>query len=258
MKSKKWMALALAIAVAGSGTGILAQAMAKNQSKETVKVVQNGETEAAVPTEEPQNTKEKQEYVIERATSEKVEEVNQKRTKADMSEQEAVSRVVEKIQACYGDITVKKITNMGFAEPKMRNTTYRAYVGVVRCKEDCIFTFTINSVTGQVCSLDKITNYVDPEYDDVEANEALDLRVAVRKKQYQEAAKNYVQDKIQDGPVKENISRVLTASYGAKIAGYECLKVLVEVECETTEGTRYSIWMDPSTKEVQAWNIWGI
>lgn len=263
MRVKGWMAIALAVTVAGGGTSVLAQTMSGDQMKEVTKVVQIKNVPASSSADTLQSTNtaaNPSDYVIEKELK---DGFSIKKTKADLSMKEAVSRVVRTIQNIFGDRTaVKKVTGVDLTKIGLyddryadSDSKYRAYVGFVLCEGNMGFEFSINSITGQVTEITKCVNQIDSEYENPDACEKLDNQIAENTAKYKKTAKEFLGRNLTDRKVKR--CRVMSGSYSGQGGGIRLKKIVATAECEMEDGMLYWIRIDPKTNEVFGWTVMG-
>lgn len=263
MRAKGWIAIALAIAAAGGGTNILAGVMSDKQAEEVTKVVYaKGVTDTSTSSAETGTVK------ADETADYQIEKLNKKgfcikKTKADISMRDAISRVVKKMQDVYGDrMQVKKVSEVDLDEIELYDdrytnpdVKYRAYTGVILCEGNVGFSFSINSITGQVTELRKITNQIDAEYDDPIADERLTKQIQEKTAEYKKIAKKFLADNVTDRAVKH--CRVTDGSYSSGAEGIRCKKCIATAICETEDGMLFWVQIDPKTNEVFGWNTMG-
>ena len=264
MKAKRWLAVALTITLAGSATNVLAQTIVGKQDEDVTKIVQTEDTvvsSSAVKAKPVQKENDTKDYTIEKA---KKSTSTIKKTKADLSAEDAVARVVRKIRKTREHVTVKKVTDVELIEIGLYddryvdpNSDYRAYVGFVLCEENMGFKFTIHSITGQVTDLSLVSNKIDACYNDPAASEKLYKKIesAASKSRYEETAAQFVSGKLGAGKVKN--CEVMPGSFAGELNGFSWKRITASVHCEMEDGTLYVLNLDPQSQEIISWSIWG-
>lgn len=273
MRVKGWLVVALAVVVSGSGTGVLAREMIRQQDKEVTEVssVSGGAfgekkkmqdmSDLSEECKEIKEELEKSDYKIEMLDEKSGS--NLKRTKADLSPEKAIGFVAAKIQELFGDIRIKKVVGVCLDENGWDTVNsdmdlasgYRAYQGMIRCEGGMGFEFTVNSITGQMISLLKVTNTVDPDFGNPSKSlKRLEQLIKEKKGTYGELAEKYTSQTLKAGEVVK--SKIQPAGSAGQQYGYHWERVLVTAVCTTEEGAVYNIWIDPDTDEIVGWDVW--
>ena len=278
MRVKGWIVIALAVTVVGSGTGILAQAMTDKYEREVTKIVSSGvaksATDSAVKTDvsdEVQLIDDDTDSAVETETKVIISTENRdfpikkefdkftvKKTKADMSMEDAVTIAVKMASEIFGGLTVEEVTGVDLCEPEVLHEIregeeeegyYRAYCGNIICKEDYAVYFEVDSINGKVNKLEKVVNQNDKAYDDALICEKVDRKIQKEKNLYDNIAETFVSKYLETEKKIECIC-VGSDSLSLKAGRYKCHRIAASAACQASDDTLYHIWIDPKEKEV--------
>lgn len=260
MKAKGWIAMALALVVVGTGTCMLAGAMANKQGAEltTSSSVSEGAVTEEGKTQQREDGSAKAEdkkYIIE------MDEGNYlKKTEADMPAERAVNIAVREIEKAFGSITVEKATGVGiigYDHNRRLGEGCRAYNGRINCEGGVIYEFVINSITGQVISMMKIPDRIDPMQVYTSRYEKLGetLKLDKGKEKYYEIARDFSSKNNEDEMLEENDVTPVVCAGGDHYFHSSWKIIAVQVVFFTKSVDQYYVTIDPETDEVIGWDL---
>lgn len=265
MKVKNWIAVALAVAIAGSGTGFLAQAMTQRQEEVMAKTTKVSEKETS-PAKEEKKEEEKASYPVQTIAPEN--EAKIKKTKADMSAEEAAEAAVRKVRDVFGEIDVKKVADVYLTEYCVNKYDVKAdtgkephnvrvYIGKILCKGNVGFTFCINSITGEkVYWMQKIQNGLEKGYGNPKHEDKMHELIEKNEQKYYRAAKDIaMKHLLQKGKSEEMVGvEVQTGGTAGSLHDMEWQRI-VAVVTFTASDEEYTFMVDPKSVEVIGWSM---
>lgn len=267
MRGKKWIALALAVAIAGTGTGFLAHAMTKKQEVVMTKMAKVSEKEAPSVKEEKKE-EETASYPVQTIAPDSKRDI--KKTKADMSAEEAAHAAVQKAREVFGELEVKKVIDLDLGRYSAReyivngekvkgrgDYDVRAYSGIILCKGDVAYRFIIDSITGEnMYWMEKHTNYMEKGYGKRKHDEEMTERIQNNETKYYGAAKLFFEEHLQQ---KEQVGshvdfELLPGGTAGTVKGIQWERHIACVLCRVGN-VEYFIRLDPESAEVLGWEM---
>lgn len=267
MRAKKWIALALAVAIAGTGTGFLAHAMTKKQEVAMTNMAKVSEKEAPSAKEEKKEEKEA-DYPVQTIAPAHKNDI--KKTKADMSAEEAAHAAVQKAREVFGELEVKKVIDLDLGrysagkyiikDEKVKGRgdyDVRAYSGIILCKGDVAYGFVIDSITGEnMYWMEKHTNYMEKGYGNPKHDDEMIERIQNNETKYYSAAKLLFKEHLRQ---KEQVGapvdfELLPGGTAGDVKGIHWERHVACVLCRV-DNLEYFIRLDPESAEVLGWEL---
>lgn len=258
---KAWIA---AVAILFGGTGTLAWAMAQQQVEVRGRTVQAAEISSASKSAVAREKTAEDDYVVEEKSMSGGET---ERTKADMPKGRAVKLADKVFKNCFRGAEVEKIADVrlssielsdnswrssSYMQKNKKAKTLRLYEGNIYCKDGRLFTFQMDSLTGDMVEIRMLPDEKEKGYGDAAYTEKVRGQIEKKRKQYEKAARTFLNRMIGvegGAEVKWADYSLCSGSYAATGGEREWEKIVASLETRVN-GIDYRFMLDPKSCEV--------
>lgn len=172
------------------------------------------------------------------------EGITQEREAQDMKPEEALKIALHKIEEMYKTnprgcaVEIDLKNNQSGDNLNSRNANVRNYTATVFCSDTLLYSFSINSITGEIIFLGK---YCSEENENHEYDMNNPEVVAELEKEYYKIASDFINQSLDYGKVK-NVSGLMSGCVQSRFS--------MNMKCETSNGNTIVIEIDQETKEI--------